>query len=53
MDDFWSYIVNEVQNWEFRIEDILLHAMSGVIFGIILKIKIIFQSVKKLLFRKT
>ncbi len=49
MDDFWSYIVNELQNMEFRIEDILLHAMSGVIVGIILKIKIRFQSVKRLL----
>ena len=49
MDDFWfSYIKNEIQNWEFRIEDILLHSFSGVIFAVSLKIKKILARIKSL-----
>lgn len=46
MDDFWSYIENEIQNWEFRIEDILLHSLSGMVFAISIKIKKILKSIK-------
>jgi len=46
MDDFWSYIENEIQNWEFRIEDILLHSLSGMVFAISIKIKKILASIK-------
>jgi len=46
MDDFWSYIENEIQNWEFRIEDILLHTLSGIFFAISLKIKKILEKIK-------
>ncbi len=46
MDDFWSYIENEIQNWEFRIEDILLHSLSGMFFAVSLKIKKILKKIK-------
>jgi len=46
MDDFWAYIENEIQNWEFRIEDILLHSLSGMFFAISLKIKKILKRLK-------
>jgi hypothetical protein len=46
MDDTWNYIINEIQNWEFRIEDIILHSLTGVFFAIGVKIK---QIIKKFL----
>jgi len=46
MDDFWEYILNDIQNWEFRIEDILLHSLSGMFFAISLKIKKILKKIK-------
>ena len=46
MDDFWAYIENEIQNWEFRIEDILLHSLSGIFFAASLKIKKILKKIK-------
>jgi len=46
MDDFWSYIENEIQNWEFRIEDILMHSLSGMFFAASLKIKKILKKIK-------
>ncbi len=51
MDDFWSYVVNEIQNWEFRLEDIILHLFSGMIFAITIKIKKIAHRIKSLFFR--
>jgi len=48
LDDFWEYIVNEIQNWEFRIEDILLHSLTGIVFAISMKIKKLFLVMKKL-----
>ena len=46
LDDFWSYIVNEIQNWSFRIEDIILHSFTGVIFAVSVKIKKIAHKIK-------
>jgi len=46
MDDFWEYILNEIQNWEFRFEDILLHSISGIFFAVTLKIKKILAKIK-------
>jgi len=46
LDDFWEYIINDLQNMEFRIEDIILHSLTGVIVTILLRIKKIFQSLK-------
>jgi len=46
LDDFWEYIVNEVQNWEFRIEDILLHSLTGIIFAISMKIKKLLAAIR-------
>lgn len=46
MDDFWEYILNEIQNWEFRIEDILMHSLSGIFFAVTLKIKKILTKIK-------
>jgi hypothetical protein len=50
--DFWEYIVNEIQNWEFRIEDILLHSLTGVIIAIGMKIKKILKKIKDFIFHK-
>ena len=49
MDGFWEYLVNEAQNWEFRIEDILLHSLTGVIIALGIKIKEIFKKIKQLI----
>jgi hypothetical protein len=50
MDDFWAYIVNEIQNWEFRIEDILLHSLTGIMVAIGIKIKEILKKIKQIIF---
>jgi len=52
VDEFWDYIVNEVQNWEFRIEDVLLHSLTGIIVAVGIKIKEIIKKMKSLIFRK-
>ena len=52
VDDFWEFIVNEIQNWEFRIEDVLLHSLTGVIIAIGMKIKQIFKKIKSIVFHK-
>jgi len=46
LDDFWEYVVNEIQNWEFRLEDILLHLLTGAMLGISLRIKKILHTIK-------
>jgi len=46
-----DWLINEIQNWSFRIEDILLHSVTGMALAISLKIKKIFQSLKKLIFK--
>ncbi len=52
MDDFWyDYFLNDLENMGYRIEDIILHALTGVIMGITLKIKSFFARVKKFIFR--
>ncbi len=43
-------MINEVQNWEFRIEDIFLHSLTGVIIALGIKIKDIFKKFKSFLF---
>jgi len=39
MDAIWDYIINDLQNMEFRIEDIILHSLTGIIIFLFLKIK--------------
>ena len=50
MGDFWfDYVINDLENWGYRIEDIILHLMTGVIMGITVKIKGIFRKIRNLL----
>jgi len=51
MDDFWSYIVNDLENMEYRIEDIILHSLTGVWLAIGLKIKGIIKKLKSLIIK--
>ena len=46
MDDFWNYLVNEIQNWSFRIEDIILHTFTGFIAGILIKFRQIIAKIR-------
>jgi len=46
MDDFWEFILNEIQNWSFRFEDILLHSLSGIFFAVSFKIRKIIKKIK-------
>jgi len=40
VEEFWfDYIINDLENMEYRIEDIILHSLTGVIMGITIKIK--------------
>lgn len=49
MDDFWyDYFLNDLENMEYRIEDILLHSLTGVFMGITIKIKSFFKRIKNL-----
>jgi len=43
---FTEWLINEVQNWEFRFEDILLHILTGFFMGATLKSKKIFAKIK-------
>jgi len=46
-DTFWfDYIINDLENMEYRIEDIILHSLTGMIFAVSLKIKKIAQRIK-------
>lgn len=50
MTEFWyDYIINDLENMEYRIEDIILHCMTGVFMGITVKIKNIFKRIKTFL----
>lgn len=46
MTEFTDWITSEIQNWEFRVEDILLHMLTGLFMGITIKIKKIFTKIK-------
>ena len=46
MDDFWEYILNDLENMEYRIEDIILHSLTGIWLAIGLKIKGIFNRIR-------
>ena len=46
MDDFWEYVLNDLENMEYRIEDIILHSLTGLWLAIGLKIKGILKSVR-------
>ncbi len=49
MDDFWyDYFLNDLENMEYRIEDIVLHCLTGVFMGITVKIKSFFARIKKI-----
>jgi len=49
MTDFWfDYIINDLENMEYRIEDIVLHAMTGLIVGLLIHIKNIWKNLVKL-----
>ena len=50
MDEAWlDYIINDLENLGYRIEDIVLHMMTGVIMGITVKIRNIFKKIRNLL----
>lgn len=49
MTEFEEWIIDEIQNWEFRIEDIILHTLTGFTTVIILKIKSVIAIFKKLI----
>ena len=52
MTEFWyDYIINDLENLEYRIEDVILHSLTGVIMGITMKIKNIWKKLK-LLFKR-
>jgi len=43
-EEFWyDFIINDLENWGYRIEDIVLHLMTGLMMGITIKIKKIKQ----------
>ncbi len=46
MDDFWEYVLNDLENMEYRIEDIILHSLTGIWLAIALKIKGIFNRIR-------
>ena len=52
MIEFPEYLIDELQNWEFRIEDVILHTFSGVLAALILKIKMVIAKFKKLIKKK-
>ena len=46
MDDLWEYVLNDLENMEYRIEDIILHSLTGIWLAIGLKIKSIFNRIR-------
>jgi hypothetical protein len=49
-EDFWfNYIINDLENMEYRLEDIILHSLTGVIMGITIKIKSLFKKMRSFL----
>lgn len=44
--DWYNYFLNDLENMEYRIEDIILHLMTGVIMGITVKIRNILRKIK-------
>ena len=53
MSDLWyDYIINDLENLGYRIEDIILHTFTGIIMGITLKIKTFLARIKKFIIRK-
>jgi len=55
-DDFaLDFVVNELENWGYRIEDVMLHAFSGTISGTIIgtlvHIKTIWKKLKNFILR--
>jgi len=50
MSEFWyDYIINDLENAGYRVEDIILHAMTGVIMGITVTTKSYLVRIKKFL----
>ncbi len=50
MAEFWfDYMVNDLENMGYRIEDIVLHSMTGVIAGLLIHIKNIWKKLVKLM----
>ena len=49
MNELLEWITDEIQNWTFRIEDIILHSFTGVITAILVKFKSLFRTIKKLI----
>ena len=47
MSEFNDWIINEIQNWEFRVEDMMMHSLTGVMMGITVKIKSFFINIRK------
>ena len=49
--DWSDWIANDIQNWTFKIEDVILHTLTGLIIGIVVKVKSVWNRMKKSLFR--
>jgi len=47
VSDFTEWILNELQNWEFRIEDIILHSLTGIFTVVAIKLRAIIEFFKK------
>ena len=43
-----EWIINDIQNLTFRLEDIILHSITGIFVGLTLKVKGILKRIKKI-----
>lgn len=50
--DISDYLINEIQNWEFRIEDIILHSLTGVCMAMGLRVREILKRLRTFLKRQ-
>lgn len=49
MNELSEWLIDEIQNWTFRIEDIILHSLTGVITAILVKFKSLYGTIRNLL----
>ena len=49
MSELLDWVINEVQNWTFRFEDIILHTLTGGLMAIFVKIKEIIAKIKSMI----
>lgn len=51
MEDIWyNLFINDLQNMEYKIEDVVLHVLTGVMLGVTLKAKAFFVRAKNFFF---